>query len=485
MIVGATWMIAARLAERLLGLCSTVILARLLAPSDFGLVAMAMVFVSAADLLGAFGLDWALIRQPDLQRRHLDTAWTIRVILGLASFGALALIALPAADFYAEPKIAPMVLVLGLSLLVAAFENPGVVMFRREMNFRKEFQLRTAAKVFGAVVAVGVAVAFRSYWALLLGTLGGRLISTLMSYAVHPHRPMPSLAARKELMSFSIWLWISNVLTFLRTRIVEMLLGRMAGARGLGLFTVASELAQLASSELAAPIHRVLYSAYAANGSQPAAVGSAYLTAASAILTITLPVIAITYLAAPHIILLMLGPQWSDAVPLLQRLAIAGALGIFSVGTVHVFWAINKARLETIVEVCWVSCLITAVVILTPSRGVIGAADAVLISSTAILPLNLILLRRYAGVSLLAMLDRSWRTVSACLVMTGVVNGFIAVDPASSSAEAVWRLVTIALVGGAVYVATLLGLWGLMGKPDGPERDILSLVRTRLGGSPL
>jgi len=484
-VAGATWMIAARFAERLLGLCSTIVLARFLAPSDFGLVAMAMVFVAAADLLGAFGLDWALVRQRDLQTRHLNTAWTIRVILGLASFGALALIALPAADFYAEPRIAPMIIVLGLSLLVAAFENPGVVMFRREMNFTKEFQLRTAAKFFGAVVAVSVAVAFRSYWALLLGTLGGRAVSTLMSYAVHAHRPRFSLSARKELMSFSIWLWLSNILTFLRTRVVELLLGRLAGSRSLGLFTVAGELAQLASTELAAPIHRVLYSAYAAKGNVPASVGSVYLIAASAILTIALPVIAVTYLAAPHIIMLVLGPQWNDAVPVLQRLAIAGAFGIFSVGTVHVYWAINKARLETFVEVFWVLCLVTLAVALTPSRGVIGAADAVLISSAVVAPLNILLLRQYAGVSLRATLNRNWRTVGACLLMTGLVTQFIPVAPAASSAEAAMRIVTITVGGGAVYVATLLGLWWLIGKPNGPERDVLSLVQARLRGSPL
>jgi O-antigen/teichoic acid export membrane protein len=99
-------------------------------PADFGLVAMAMVFVAAADLLGAFGLDWALVRQPGLERRHLDTAWTIRGGLGLISLAVLLLLALPAASYYREPRIAPMIVVLGVSLLIGTLENPGVVMFR-------------------------------------------------------------------------------------------------------------------------------------------------------------------------------------------------------------------------------------------------------------------------------------------------------------------------------------------------------------------
>ncbi len=479
---GAAWMVAARFAERGLGFVSTMVLARLLAPSDFGLVAMAMVFVAAADVLGAFGLDWALVRQPGLERRHLDTAWTIRALLGITSVLVLALVAVPAADFYREPRIVAMIMVLGLSLLVAAVENPGVIHFRRDMDFNKEFRLRTASKVAGAFVAVTAAILLRSYWALLLGTLASRFTSTAMSYAMHPHRPRPTLSARRELLGFSIWLWLANILTFVRTRSVEMVLGRLDGARDLGLFSVSNELSQLASTELAAPINRALFSAYAAQGDRAQAVGESYLYANPLIWLISLPIAVGTYLCASQVVLLVLGENWHDAIPLLRTLAIAGFAGLLSSGAIHVYWAINRARLETFVEAFWVTMLLTLVLTLVPLRGVAGAAEAVLISNVALVPITMLLLRRFAGVSIRTTAKRTWRVIVACVVMYFVVDWLTHGWVPTSTGQSVLQLLAITVFGALTYFGTLYGLWAVLGRPQGPEADLLEILRSRLGG---
>lgn len=473
-------MVAARLAERLLGLASTMILARLLVPADFGLVAMAMVFVAAADLLGAFGLDWALVRQPGIERRHLDTAWTIRAGLGLASLFVLVALAVPAATFYREPRITPIILLLGVSLLVGSLENPGVIMFRREMNFSKEFQLRTVAKIAGALVAVCGAVALRSYWALLWGALVSRGAATIMSYVVHPHRPRPTLEAREELLSFSIWLWAGNILTFLRLRALQLVLGRIVGPRDLGLFAVSGEFADLASTELAAPINRALFSAYATKG-DPAAVGAAYLQAAPVIWAITLPVVVGTYLAAPQLVHLLLGPQWSDAVPLLRILSLAGMAGLLTSGALHVYWAINRPQLEVLLESLWVVLLLGLVLMLTPARGVEGAALAALISGIMVAPVNVYLLRRYARVSLVRTISLCWRILAGCTTMFGLVS-FVVGDPAvGSGREALLQLLVMTAVGAPTYVCVVLALWFLAGRPDGPEATMVRVAARRIG----
>lgn len=476
---GAAWMVAARFAERLLGLASTVILARLLAPEDFGLVAMAMVFVAAAELLGAFGLDWALIRQPHLEGRHLDTAWTLRAILGCGSLFLLTASAIPVADFYREPRISPMLVVLGICLLIGALENPGVVIFRRDMNFAKEFQLRTVAKVVGAVVAVSAAIYLRSYWALLLGILASRLATTVLSYVIHPHRPRPTLAAQREILGFSAWLWLGNILTFLRVKAVELLLGRLVGTHDLGLFSVSNELAQLASTEIAAPINRALFSAYAREGDQAHLVGKAYLETAPVIWGVTLPIALITYIAAPQLVLLVLGRQWLEAEPLLRILSVAGAATLFSAGAIQVYWAINHARLESAMEGFWVGSLLAFVIILTPTYGVTGAALAVMLSGILLMPINLLLLRKYAGVSLRETLHRTWRITLACGFMHQVVTIASTDWIPDSGSEALAHLVGIALIAVPTYILALCALWCATGRPDGPERRILDLIATQ------
>src|SRR5215510_14071866 len=121
MAKGAAWMVSFKLLDRALGLLSTLILARLLVPADFGLVAMATSIIAALALLGAFSFDVSLIQNPDTQRRHFDTAWTFNVFFGLFCGVLLALLAYPAAAFYREPRLESVMYVLALAMALLGF----------------------------------------------------------------------------------------------------------------------------------------------------------------------------------------------------------------------------------------------------------------------------------------------------------------------------------------------------------------------------
>ena len=466
--------------ERLLGFGTTIVLARMLAPSDFGLVAMAMVVVSAADLLGNFGLDWALIRQPELRKAHLDTAWTIRFILGVVSFVLLVALARPAAEFYDEPRIAAMIVVMGIALLIGSLENPGFVIYRREMDFQKEFIIRVVSKLALGIVSVGVALVYKSYWALLLGMLVARAVATFASYVMHPHRPSFTLETRAELLGFSIWLWLANLLFFLRTKIVELVIGRVAGARELGIFSVANDLSLLASSELAGPINRALYSEFAKNASDDAMVGASYLRTAHVVWAVTLPIVVLVFLAAPQLIYFLLGAKWAEAAPVLRLLSIAAFFNLLSTGATQVYWAINRTSLEVSVEAIWVVVILAFVVILTPAQGLLGAALAITIGNALLVPVNVLLLRRYAAVSVRMTIGGSWRVHLAC-GSTGLMGyALFGTWRPSGSLEALTQGVAIASFGATVYGCLLFGLWWLCGAPEGPERILLAKARAAL-----
>lgn len=208
---GAAWMVLFRLLDRLVGLASTVILARLLLPSDFGVVAMAMSVIGLIELATAFSFEIALIQKPDPQRVHFDTAWTLNVLL--AAGGALVTVALahPTAAFYGEPRLAPMMWAIAAAWLVSGFENIGIVEFRRQMDFAREFRFLATKRCAAFVVTLTAAFALRSYWALVIGMAAGRVFGVLLSYAMHPFRPRPSLAASRELFGFSGWMLANNV----------------------------------------------------------------------------------------------------------------------------------------------------------------------------------------------------------------------------------------------------------------------------------
>src|SRR5438105_1654780 len=131
---GAAWMVGFKLLDRLIGVLSIVILARLLVPADFGLVALATAVVAMIELLSAFNFDAALIQSQHAVRTHYDTAWTLNIALGTICALLVAVAAFLAASFYEDPRLGPVMLWLALATWIRGLENVGVIDFRKELK---------------------------------------------------------------------------------------------------------------------------------------------------------------------------------------------------------------------------------------------------------------------------------------------------------------------------------------------------------------
>ncbi|MGI9508206.1 MAG: oligosaccharide flippase family protein, partial [Geminicoccaceae bacterium] len=260
---GAAWMVLMRLVVRGASLINMMILARLLVPEDFGLIAMAAIFVGALEIFSEFSFDVALIKKQSAGRADYDTAWTLSIIRGVAVAVILIAIAQPASALFEEPRLAPVVAALSLSPLLLGFQNIGVVDFRKTLDFKKDFVFMAGAKVVAVVVSIGLAIIWRNYWALVGGMVAGKVWRLGASYAMHPYRPRLSLASWRELFAFTKWLLLHNILMFFRNRADRLVIGKMLGAATLGVYTLAYDLANLATTELMAPIRRALLPGYA------------------------------------------------------------------------------------------------------------------------------------------------------------------------------------------------------------------------------
>src|ERR1700722_7876359 len=189
MVKGSAWAVAVRWAVRALGLVSTIILARLLMPADFGIVTMAMIVVGTLEIFSQTGQYQAIIRHPNPSREHYDTAWTIFIIL-CSILAALIFLAAPVADYYFhEPRAVLVVRILALKTFINGFENVGVVNFRRDLQFNKQFLFQVLPSVLSFFVTLGAAFLLRNYWALVIGILSQEFTSFLLSYALSPFRP--------------------------------------------------------------------------------------------------------------------------------------------------------------------------------------------------------------------------------------------------------------------------------------------------------
>ena len=207
-------MVAMRLSIRFVGIISTIVLARLLVPADFGLVAMATMIFGLIEIMSQFGFDVVLIQKQNAGRDYYDTAWSLSILRGLVTTLAMYAGAGVAADFFGDPRLVEIVYILRLIAFAAGFTNIGIVDFRKDMNFGKNFQYMVSVKLCSFFVTLFFALVLRSYWALVIGIASNTVAQLGLSYYLHPYRPRWSLSRWREIMNFSKWLVLNNILIF-------------------------------------------------------------------------------------------------------------------------------------------------------------------------------------------------------------------------------------------------------------------------------
>lgn len=471
---GALLMVLFKFLERSLGLISTLILARLLLPKDFGIVAMGMSLIALIELFSAFGLDSALIQRRDVTRDHYNTAWTFNVIAGCLVGLMMAAAAVPASHFYREPALVLVIIALGVSSVIQSLENVGVVDFRRNLEFDREFRYMLTKKVVSFAIAIPLAFLLRNYWALVFGTLLSRMVILGYSYHAHPFRPRFSLKASGDLMHFSKWMVASNLVAFLRERPADFIIGRISGPQSLGIFSIATQLASMPSTELVAPINRALLPAYSRLAGDPPALGRQYLSAMGVISILAVPAVAGLAATAPFVIMLVLGPKWREAIAVLEVLAFFGITQVLQTNAYAAFLALGRPDVFVRINAIHVVALLTALFALTPTYGMIGAAWAFVISALIALPVNFVIITRFLGLRLLDLVSAVWRPlVSATLMYLVVRFGGPASNNLTSSLDALLPLIGAVLLGVVVYVTSSAVLWLLAGKPAGAESWLL------------
>ena len=475
---GAGWVMAWRFGMRFLGLVSTLVLVRLLAPADFGLIALATGFMQSVDGLMSLGTEEAVIREAAPDRAVYDTAFTLTALRGLFASVMVAALALPAAGFFGDARLGPVLLVVALLPLLDGFSNIGVLDFRRNMTFEKEFALMVLPKLGGILVAILAAFLLRSYVAMLCGMMVNRSLRTAMTYVMHPFRPRFSLAAWRALVGYSVWTWLLSLAALLRDRSDSLFLGRMTGTATLGFYSVGAEIAALPMTELIEPLGRASFSGFAAARHEGAAVAEIFLRLIGFSALLALPVgVGLSAVAAP-LTRLALGPGWEQAVPVLQVLAVAGTMLVFGHLSQHLLSA--HALLGRLVGITLVGAALRVGLLLAliPGFGATGAAMAAALAIGVEQGLMVATALRRFGIGVGGLAAQVWRPALAAGVMAVVLWVF---GLGWAPGDGLGSLTVGVAVGAGAFVVGLVGSWLLAGRPAGAEADLLGLVRRRLG----
>ncbi len=475
MAKGAAWMVGLRFFHRGVGFISTMILARLLVPADFGLVAMAMVLMHLLDAISDFSVHVRLIQKTQIDREDMDSAWSLQLLLGLAQAAILILLAEPAASFYNESRLVPIIHVLALIILLKGGRNIGVVMFQREMTFNKDFIMMAVQRLAMFVVTMTVAFVYQTYWALLAGMLIGTVAELLLSYVMHPHRPRWCRSRWGDIIRFSRWLLLNNFLKFMSQRGPELIIGRAMGTHALGLFSVGYEISMLPTTELVAPINRVALPAYSKMKESRALLVKGYLDVIGMISLIALPAgVGIAALSGV-IVPVLLGDKWLDLIPVVHHLAIAGAIGALLTNTGSVFTALGKPQVTTAILATRVFLFIPGILFAAKEGSVVDIALVYLAVTCIMILVNLSLVLVELKVSAWLFIRVVYRPVG------GVVLMYLALTmvflPAFEGLAPIIVMLSGVAIGTLVYITVALLLWLVFGRPEGAESSLLELLR--------
>ena len=202
-VVGAAWMVGMRFTVNSLGMISSIILARLLTPADFGVVGLAGSAYTFLRVIGQFGFDQALIQMKQPLDEHYNTAWTANILVGLTIAVMMFVVAKPAAIFFHDLRIEQVSYVFALFALANSFTNVGIVNFRKQLAFRGDYLYFVLPKIAMLVSAITAAYLLRTYWALVIGMFASQVTALAFSYIAHPYRPRFALSKFSELFNFS------------------------------------------------------------------------------------------------------------------------------------------------------------------------------------------------------------------------------------------------------------------------------------------
>lgn len=465
---GSLWMIAMRWSMRVIGLVSTVILARLLTPEDFGLVAMAAITVGLFDLLASTGVDLALLQNQKATREHYDTAWTIQVIQGVIVTLLLFFAIEPAAIYFDEPRVRAALAVLALRPLVDGFTNIGIVAFRKELDFAREFRFQVIHKFAGFLIVVVLAVLWRSYWALIVGRVVAGLIAVAISYGMHPYRPRVSFAKMGEIWSFSQWLLLARIGDFGKQQSDKFVVGGTSGTEAMGGYHVAKEIGSMLSHELVYPIRRALFPNFAILVADRVAFERTVLLLIGVIATLIVPVQLGLAAVAVDFVAIVLGPQWSGIAELIAILAVAGLASSLAIAVEFLLPVTDNTRLAAAAAWLELVLLVPVLIVVARSGDLVAVSIARLAVAVAFLPLMFAFVSRSCGIGLGPMLRVMWRPLSAGIAMFLVVRAGYAWFPD----YAALRLAAAIPVGAVTYCVTMLVLWHLAGRPTGVETMI-------------
>jgi O-antigen/teichoic acid export membrane protein len=325
---GAKWTTASSLVVAAIQFLQLIVLARLLAPSDFGLMAMVMAVLGFAQIFTDAGISSAIIHRQENSQNQLSSLYWLNVFAGSAVF-ALTVLATPVVVFFFhEPRLEILLPCMAVLFLITPFGQQFQLLLQKELKFRTIALVETAAALVGSTIAIATAAGGLGVYSLALGQLGIALFTTIAVTAIGWRDWRPLVRFRmvdiQPYLSFGLYQLGDRGVNFLVARTDQILIGAILGAQALGIYNLAWNLAIMPVTRINPILTRIAFPVFARVQQESERLKRGYLMLIWLLASSNAPILAGAAAVASTLVPVAFGPQWVAAVPILQVLAFVG-----------------------------------------------------------------------------------------------------------------------------------------------------------------
>lgn len=387
-VKSSLWMGGIRLFTRGFQLLRMIVVARFLAPHDFGLFGIAMLSMAVLEIFSQPGFEAKLIQEKENIESYLDTAWISLFIRGAAIFGVLWLASPYIAGFFENPAASPLIKAVGFVALLRGVKNVGIVYFRKELEFHKQFAYRFGMAFTSFSVTVILAILWGSVWALLIGSIAGSLVGFVLSFVLHPYRPGLSfdLDKAKHMFGYGKWLLGLSIVVFVCTQGDDIFLGKVLGATALGFYQMAYRISNTPATELTHVISGVTFPAYSKIQDDINRLKNGFVKVLRLTTLLSIPLGVGIFVLAPEFVSIFLGEKWIPIVLPLRILAISGVIRSIVASGGPIFKATENPKWDFEMNLFRLLTILGTIYFFTKAWGISGTSLSVLLGITATFP---------------------------------------------------------------------------------------------------
>jgi PST family polysaccharide transporter len=408
-------------------LITTVVVARLLTPADFGLFALALLVVNLFEYVKDLGVNAALVQSPREWNRIAPTGLTLSVVLGVISGSAVTLCAPLAAEVVNNPDVVPLIRALAIGLVILSLSAVPAAHLRRNLDFRRRIIPEFLGAVVKTALTIGMAATGFGVWSLVYGQLAASVVITIGYWWVGRARPKFGFDGdeARALIGFGAPLTVAGLIWFATVSVDYLVIGMRLGDTQLGLYTLAYRLPELIVVYLCIVISEVLFSALSRLQHDRSAMEAHFINVMTAVVALVVPISIGLAVTAPSLIVTLYGPAYSAAAPALSVLAIYALVLAASFHAGDVFKAIHRPSLLTILSVGKLAILIGPIW-WAAGRSITMVAVVLLVTEMVHFVAKLLIVRMVTDLKLKQLWGAAFRPLpaGACMgvVMLGVTR---------------------------------------------------------------